>query len=60
MSHVGLFKRGPTDEDRSPFTKKASPSRLLRCTLHFQNGSIASAPGDRQGVEGASPLTMKD
>ena len=42
MSHVGLFKRGPDRRGPLPVHQKSSPSRLLRCTLHFRNGSSTS------------------
>jgi hypothetical protein len=50
MSQVGLFKRGPDRRGPLSVHQKSSPSRLLRCTLHFRNGSQATEPSGRQRV----------
>ena len=40
-----------------PRSLRASSAALHRClAINVSDGSIASAPGDRQGVEGATPL----
>ena len=49
MSHVGLFKRGRTDEDRSPFTKKAH--RLDCCDAPFTSKTGQSLVRRETGKE---------